>query len=340
MNERATPTLGLGPQPANLMWPLLAGLAGTLLLLMLMPAPAGQEKLWPMVEMVALPGAALLLAVLAHGLVRRTAQAEALARRVAELEAQLAHATRQRADMLEKISHDLRTPLASMQGYLELLLLREKQLDPTEAQNYLQTAARHSQRLAQRVTDLLELVRLESEAVVLQREPFALAELAHDVVQRFAAAAARAGVRLQLEGVDAERARTTFVLAEVRLVERVLANLVDNALRHTPAGGEVCMRVELQAGTGAVRMSVRDSGAGIASADLEQLFNRHETDARVGDTGRSTPGLGLAIARRIAALHGSALALESQPGAGTCVSFTLPLAPRAPSGHETRSPKP
>jgi hypothetical protein len=332
VNERAAPGIDAAPRSLRLAWPLLAVLAAAALLLALMAVPAGTEGSVPAAAWLVLLAPGVLLVLLVQNLARRAAQAEALARRVADLEQQLSRATRQRAEMLEKISHDLRTPLASMQGYLELLLLRGPQLDPVEADNYLQTAARHSQRLAQRVADLFELVRLESDTVVVQREPFALAELAHDVVQRFAAAAARAEVALRVEGLEAAQSGALFVHAEVRLVERLLANLVDNALRHTPGGGQVCVRIDpgnAAADAAPVSVSVVDSGTGIAGAELAGLFERHENAARVGDTGSSRPGLGLAIARRIAALHGSTLDVRSQPGAGTCVSFTLPRAPRA-----------
>ncbi len=308
----------------------LAVLAGAWLAWMALRAPAANPgdpgDAWPMSAVAVVLALVALVAVLAGRLARLSAETRALTRRVEDLQGQVSRATGQRHEMLEKISHDLRTPLASMQGYLELLLLREQQLDPAEARNYLQTAARHAQRVAQRVADLFELVRLESQTVALQCEPFAVAELAHDVVQRYADTAARAGLQLRLEGIDAEQARRLFVQADVRLVERLLANLFDNALRHTPAGGEVRLVAEAPADAGIVRLSVADTGAGIDDADLEGLFNRHETAARVGDTGSSSAGLGLAIARRIAELHGSVLELESQPGVGTRVGFTLPRA--------------
>jgi signal transduction histidine kinase len=219
-----------------------------------------------------------------------------------------------------------------MQGYLELLLLRQGTLSEAEAQNYLQTAVRQGERLSRLVGDLLELARLEADAAPLHSEPFPVAELAHDVAQRFAAAAERAHVALV---VNAAQQPTPMVHAEVRLVERVLGNLVENALRHTPCGGRVAIEVAAAnaAGRGA-RISVSDTGEGIAEADLEGIFNRYETTARIGDSGSGTAGLGLAIARRIAALHGSALELSSRPGAGTTVSFTLPSPVEGPAGHK------
>ncbi len=282
----------------------------------------------PMPARLVLTGATLVLAwvlllPLAQRLAERSASADRLAERVAELERQLARAGTQRQELLTNLSHDLRTPLASMQGYLELLLLRQDALEPAEAQNYLQTAVRHSERLSRLVDDLFELTRLEAEGLQLQAEPFPVAELAHDVAQRFAAAAERAHVAL---AVQAAEGGALLVQAEVALVERVLGNLVDNALRHTPCGGRVT--IEVGAEDGAARVCVADTGAGMEGADLEGVFDRYETAPRTGDTGSSRAGLGLAIARRIAALHGSGLELDSRPGEGTRVSFRLPQAAR------------
>lgn len=341
MDRPGGPPRDDGLRPLRRAGLLLAVLATAWLLWMGGRAPAGDDGgAWPMSAVAA---AAVLVALsggLWSELMRRAGESRALARRVDELQGQVSRATRQRHELLEKVSHDLRTPLASMQGYLELLLLREQQLDPAEARNYLQTATRHAQRLAQRVADLFELVRLESDTVALQREPFPVAELAHDVVQRYADAAARAGIALALEGVDAEQARGLFVEADVRLVERLLANLVDNALRHTPAGGAVRVIAEAPADARVAHLTVADTGAGITGADLEGLFDRYETADRVGDTGSSHAGLGLAIARRIAVLHGSDLELDSQPGVGTRVRFTLPRPPQRAAGPQTHGSTP
>jgi signal transduction histidine kinase len=274
---------------------------------------------------VVLGALALVLLLAMHRLRRRSAQAADLAVRLAQQAAEIERLQRQRRDTLVRLSHDLRTPLASIQGYLELLLLRHGSLEAAELHSHLQTALRQSGRLARLVGDLFELVRLEGDAVQLQREPFPVAELAHDVVQRFAGSAERACVQL---GVSGARDGGLIVLAEVALVERVLGNLVENALRHTPCGGRVV--IEIEAGAGAARVSVADNGEGID--DLEGVFDRYETASRVGDSGSSTAGLGLAIARRIAQLHGSRLQLHSRRGEGTRVTFELPLARPRPAG--------
>lgn len=270
--------------------------------------------------LTALLGLVLALAMVAllpaaRGWQQAESDAREHAAHAAALQAELVRAECRRRELLVTLSHDLRTPLASMQGYLELLLLRYGQLERAEAEGYLQTAARHSRRLAQRVDDLFELARLEAGDVELRAEPFPIGELAHDVAQRYASAAASAGVDLQVR-CDA----APMVDGEIALVERALGNLLDNALRHTPRGGQVAIEIQA-ADTGPARVGVIDTGEGIAEPDT--LFDRFETLPRTGDSGSQRPGLGLAIVRRIAALHGSALDVQSRPGEGTRIAFAL-----------------
>lgn len=255
---------------------------------------------------------------------RLAARIEALGERVAAQDAALAEAMRRRVELLANVSHDLRTPLASMQGYLELLLLRQHELDGAEARNYLQTATRQSERLGRLVADLFELTRLEGDDAAPQAEDFPFAELAHDVTQKFAAEAQRRGVRLELR--LGPGATTLRLHADLGLVERVLASLVENALRHTPAAGAVTIEATPASGRATVRVS--DTGEGIAAEALAGIFDRYERAERLGGASRGSGhgGLGLAIARRIVALHGGTLAIESEPGRGTRVAFDLPLA--------------
>jgi signal transduction histidine kinase len=249
---------------------------------------------------------------------------EQLGERLASQQAALDLATRQRSELLANVSHDLRTPLASMQGYLEWLLLRDD-LSGAEARNYLQTAARQSERLGRLVADLFELTRLEAEGMRPDLEDFAIAELNHDVVQKFAADAERRGVRLACVDAGAP-APPLRVRADIALAERVLAGLVENALRHTPNGGAVTLAAA--AARGRVAMTVADTGEGIAAADLPGVFDRYYRAERVGGANRVSGhgGLGLAIARRIVHLHGGELAVESRAGEGTRITFDLPLA--------------
>ena len=248
---------------------------------------------------------------------------QGMSERIVDQLAELDRSAARRRDLLANVSHDLRTPLASMQGYLELLLLRHGSLDAAEERSYLETAVRQGERLGRLVGDLFELTSLETPDARLQAEDFSLAELAQDMVQKFDLDAHRRQVALRAVGCDAGAALR--VRADIGMVERVLENLLDNALRHTPAGGEVAIELE-PAGGRRAQLRVRDSGSGIAADRIADLFDRYER----GD--RSAPGaqggLGLAIARRIVRLHGGELSVRSRPGAGSCFAFDLPLAPR------------
>jgi signal transduction histidine kinase len=223
-----------------------------------------------------------------------------------------------RRDLIANVSHDLRTPLVALRGYLEVLLARDATLDAAERRHYLGIALRQSEHLARLVDDLFELARLDFKGLVLERETFDLRELASDVLQKFQLRADGCGVRLVL----AAEGGAARVDADLGLVERVLENLVGNALRHTPAGGEVAVRLVPEAAR--VHVEVRDTGSGIAPEDLPRVFERHWRGRAARDDDGA--GLGLAIARRIVELHGATLGAESAPGRGTCFGFALALA--------------
>jgi signal transduction histidine kinase len=259
-------------------------------------------------------------------LARLCAQVERLAQRLGDQHRALEQAERRRQELMANMSHDLRTPLASIQGFLELMLLRHGSLAPTEQRAYLQTAVRQSEKLSRLVGDLSELARLEAGEMQLRSEDFALAELAQDVAQHFSTDATQRGINLSTRCGDAPE--SLQVRADLALVARVLESLLDNALRHTPAGGSVMVAVDRQGAR--TRITVRDSGTGICAADLAGIFERYDRAARVRTAqGSQHPGLGLAIARRIVRLHGADLSVHSQFGQGTEVSFDLPSAAAA-----------
>jgi signal transduction histidine kinase len=223
-----------------------------------------------------------------------------------------------RREMVANISHDLRTPLTSLQGYLETLKLKAGQLSEADRNRYLDVAVRQSRKVSRLAQELFELARLECEAVKPQKERFALAELLQDVLQKFERAARDTGVELPA----AAAADLPPVLADLGMIERVLTNLLDNALRHTPAGGRI--RVELVDEHGRVRVRVSDSGRGIPAEIRAHLFERPSPLG--GGDGRSSGGLGLIIVKRILSLHDSAILLDEQEEAGAAFSFALPAA--------------
>ena len=232
-----------------------------------------------------------------------------------------------RPDLLTTVAHDLRTPLAALQGYLELLLLRQGNLDEAEARNYLHTAVRQSERLSRLVNNLFEWSRLEAGETSPNFEDFALAELLQDVMQRFQAEAQRRKVELILTPPQPPR---TMVRADIALIERALGALLENALRHTPAGGRVTVAQGAQgAAARLARVEVSDTGEGIDAAALAHVFAHYERTERTSGEhggGEGEGGLGLAIARRIVQLHGAELQIHSVLGQGTRAVFDLPVA--------------
>jgi signal transduction histidine kinase len=230
---------------------------------------------------------------------------------------------RLRRELVTNISHDLRTPLASMQGYIETLIIKDDSLDAATRAKYLEIARKHATHLARLIQDLFELAMLDSSQVTPQFEQFPLPELIHDVVQEFELQATEAGVSLEVNPPDA----AVRVFADISLIQRVLENLVGNALKYTPAGGTVSISVQRSAA--AVAVSVADTGPGIPQEALPHIFDRfYKADSGEQD-GRGSVGLGLAIAKRILELHSSEISVVSKQRQGTRFHFDLPIEARA-----------
>lgn len=228
-----------------------------------------------------------------------------------------------RNELISNISHDLRTPIASLQGYLDTLTLKEDVLSHQERDEYLKIALNQAERLGKLVDELFEITKLENFAIEPQMERFRLAELVQDIVQGFQLRARQQGVAIEAE----LNPDLPPVYVDVRLMERALENLIDNALRFTPEGGTV--RVVLQETPYHFSVRVQDTGSGIAPEDLPHIFDRYyQARFHSGKTSRTGAGLGLAITRRIVELHQSELEVESTLGKGSTFSFSLPIAPR------------
>ena len=241
-----------------------------------------------------------------------------MSERIAIQLAQLAQVDRQRRELLANVSHDLRTPLASMQGYLETMLIKADGLSPEDQCRYLQIAVKHCDRLSKLVRDLFELTKLEANEISPQVEAFPISELAQDVVQKFALSAQKNGVTL----VARVSTDCPPVRADIGMMERVLENLIENALRYTPAGGNISVGVR-PAGD-RIEVQVSDTGQGIGQDDLGSVFDRYYRVDRSASGDAGNAGLGLAIARRIIELHGGQIHVDSALGQGT--TFTVELA--------------
>ena len=250
---------------------------------------------------------------------RLTETFQAMAARIEDQIGQIERADALRRELIANVSHDLRTPLATLRGYIETLLLKEAHLTPDERRTYLETAIRHCERLSKLVSDLFELAKLDSDDMGIVRESFNLSELAHDVVQKFALKAKAQQIQLNTK----IQGDPPFVQADIGLIERVLENLIENALHYTPAGGQVTLVVAPRSAE--VMVEVRDTGLGIAKDQLAHIFERfYRIDtSRGNEPGHS--GLGLAITKRILELHDRTIEVASALNNGTVFSFTLPI---------------
>ena len=250
---------------------------------------------------------------------RLSATFKQMAERIEEQMQKLRESDSMRRDLIANVSHDLRTPLATLQGYIETLLLKEKSLTDEERRSHLEVAIRHCERLSKLVDHLFELAKLDSSEMGLKSEPFNLRELVQDVVQKFQLKAREKQLDISID-TDNE---IPFVYADIGLIERVLENLIENAVRHTPKDGSIRLKLSLFNGEIAVRIS--DTGPGIPEEELPQIFNRfYQMDkSRKGESGHS--GLGLAITKKILELHNRSIEVKSILNRGTTFSFRLPV---------------
>lgn len=223
--------------------------------------------------------------------------------------------------MVANVSHDLRTPLATMRGYLETLQLKKNDLSEEDRQKYLLTALQHSERLSRLVENLFELAKLDANEIRPHFELFSLAELGQDVLQKFRLQAENRQTTLKLEAPP----DLPPVYADIGLIERVLENLIANALRYTGAGDEI--RLIMLGKEHAVEVQVRDTGSGISSEDLPYIFDRFYQAGNKHRSGAGA-GLGLAISRHILRLHNTEFSVSSQINQGTVFRFDLSVSDR------------
>jgi len=235
---------------------------------------------------------------------------------------------RVRRDFVSNVSHELRTPLSAIKLMVETVLLSD---DDAEARAlFLPRVAGEVDRMVHLVEDLLELARSESGRLVLRKEIFDLTDVAAAVVNTFAQRADTIEVDLDLEAPEA-----VYVDADRDRLIQVAMNLLDNALRHTPAQGTVTIEVAREADTAILR--VRDTGIGIPHNDLTQIFERFYVVDRSRSRGHSGTGLGLSIARHLVEAHGGAIVADSIFGQGATFVCRFPLA-AAPAEPNIKEP--
>jgi len=236
---------------------------------------------------------------------------------------QLTENDRLRRELVSNISHDLRTPLTAMQGYIETLLIKGEAMAADDREKYLRIAQKHGMRLGRLIADLFELSKLDAASVTPSVESFSLPELVQDIAQEFQIESERKGIDLQVD-VDST---ATLTMGDIGLIQRVLENLVRNAIQFAPEGGEVSISIAQKPDSLAVAVS--DNGPGIAEDEVPRIFDRFYR-TRDGEEARSdSSGLGLAIVKRILDLHNTRITVASMPNAETRFEFELPLCRQA-----------
>jgi signal transduction histidine kinase len=252
-----------------------------------------------------------------------TTELAALAEAFNQMTEQLAASREAERDFLLSVSHELKTPLTAIRGYSEGLA--DGAFEPEEASRVISLEAGRLERL---VRDLLDLARMNRSEFSVRREPVDLAEIAREAVRRHDGSARDFDVALLAEGEE------TWVEADSDRVLQVASNLVENALRETPAGGSVTVRAELPGG-----LVVADTGPGIPPEDVPRAFERFYLYDKIGKDRPVGSGLGLAIVRQLVTAMRGAVAVDSGP-AGTTFTVTLPPQLRGVDDLEVRAPQP
>jgi len=249
------------------------------------------------------------IATLAESFNQMASQLQAADEKQRELE-------RLRTDLIAWVSHDLQTPLASIRAILEALYDGIVE-DPETVKRYLSTAQRDVSSLSALIDDLFEMAQLDTGGIPLEKADSSLADLVSDTLESFSELASRQKIRLE-GSVDAD---VDPIFMDTQRIGRVFNNLISNALRHTPAGGQIEVRAR-RAGSN-VEVIVCDSGEGIRPEDLPNIFESFYRGEKSRSRATGGAGLGLAIARGIVRAHGGEIRVESQPG-DTRFIFTLP----------------
>ncbi len=230
---------------------------------------------------------------------------------------QLKEADQQRRQLIANISHDLRTPLASICGYSETIQIKDNTLSKEERQKYLQVIHDTASKMEELVEQLLDLSKLDARQVKPQMEPFSIKDLIYDVLMKFKPQADKSGIKIEIDVPDG----LPQVYADIGLIERVLSNLVDNALRYTPSGGSVTIGAIQN--NDQIEIKVRDTGSGIPQKDIPHIFDRFFRIEKSRGTITGGTGLGLAIVKKILEIHNSSIFVNSAVNAGSTFLFNL-----------------
>lgn len=221
-----------------------------------------------------------------------------------------------RRELIANVSHDLRTPLSIINGYIETLQIKKDDLSEEEKDKYLGIIKASSERLSRLVSQLFEYSKLEAKQVEPLKEPFAMTDLAMDLVSKYQVLGEEKDVKIEVVAGSG----VPLVFADISLVERALQNLLDNALKFTPKGGRISLNVS--ANKNQVEVGISDTGPGINKNEQSVIFDRYRQAKK--NSNQEGFGLGLAIVKKIMELHNTTIQVISNPNEGSTFVFQLP----------------
>lgn len=223
-----------------------------------------------------------------------------------------------RKEMIANISHDLRTPLTNLSGYIETLFIRRYDITMPERERFLTIAQQESQRLKKLIEDLFELSKLESNQNELHTEPFPIAELLQDIVAKYEVVCTQNKIQMTTNLSE----NWPWIVADIKLIDRVLQNLFDNAIRYNIPNGHIDLNLQKQDNQLVIRLS--NTSETIPPSVLDHIFDRYFKNSAI----EGSTGLGLAIVKKIVDLHGSDIVVTSVEGV-TMFCFSLPIYQKA-----------
>lgn len=221
-----------------------------------------------------------------------------------------------RRELIANVSHDLRTPLAILKGYIETLQIKRDTLTEKEKQEYLQITHNNIDKLSSQINQLFEYSKLEAEQITPVKEPFSITELSHDLIAKFKVIAEKKEIRLELNNPE----ENCMVYADVSLVERALQNLIENALKYTAPKGKVTLSLDRKDKN--IEICIADTGTGIPLGEQPYIFDRYKQVNK--NSKKQGYGLGLAIVKKIMDLHETTITVLSRPKEGSSFVFNLP----------------
>jgi signal transduction histidine kinase len=222
-----------------------------------------------------------------------------------------------RKELIANVSHDLRSPIASIQGFAETILIKENKLSEEDRKKYLEIILHNSENLSKLVNDLFELSKLESNPQMIQPEPVQVAELVQDVSDKFQIIAKEKNISIN----TIYSKSLPLVYADIQMTDRVFQNILDNAMKYCDSNDVVTIELGLE--KDGVLVKITDTGKGIAEDELPNIFTRYYKGKKT--KGADSTGLGLAIVKKILDLHKSTIAVYSKLNEGTRFEFKLPL---------------